>query len=827
MTRRKILGLAVGIVLALCLVSVVISEVSYFLSPARVNTPIVMIDVPRSGEKLAIGHAADVQAVARDSNEVTRIELWVDGRLERAQSSTRPGGISSLPLMASWRPSLPGSHNLTVRAFNVRGGRGMASIVVEAIPNADRDGDTTPDAVDACPDQPGMPATQGCAVATVGDGDGDGVPDPLDACLAEAGNSSADGCLDTDHDDVLNTSDSCPGQPGMAENNGCPAQGDLDSDDTPDAQDACPEEPGAVGLAGCPDRDGDSVPDRVDACPDEAGSSAQEGCPDRDSDTVRDTVDLCVDVPGVESNGGCPNSGAADSDGDGLQDDVDLSVNEAASAANGGSPPPGEGGDLNGNAIPDDVEAPQGETRLLGIIPLRGLLAVAYEGIPPPPPPKWLTIVEFQAIEFATDDVEFYSGVYCYAGLGGDSIRYPLAENDYLDRIGPRLWDISEHLGSQIVDADTEAGLQVTLHCNGVKLGAGGDRPVEIFDLGTFTITHSLLSWDGRIITMWPGREDPIEATVINASESPDSNHYFRIKYRLCLESCSTRGLPAPVLGQLNRGIGTELVYIYSGVEQEINGYKLYLNGSLLGYLPRTPSVYPVPEYIMRSCGRNLEFAVSAFRGNPFHPDAESPHSNTLEVEGVPCSHSVRITFESIHLPGDVYEDDEREEPGVVGPVYGTFWAYGGAPGSPEKTLKFDAADCSWQRCRGFRFAPDGEYRVQSILDWVGTRLSSCLNCSGFGYGYGGSFVDYVEVLLRSEEPLQVSGIIMDDDRSRRGGEPDTIFEGGRLFSEDEYLAGGHSYYMEQQGRTPSYITGSSNVTWIRVLLRFSVTEVP
>jgi hypothetical protein len=50
----------------------------------------------------------------------------------------------------------------------------------------DRDGDGVPDAVDACPDQPGVehsdPKVNGCP-----DSDNDGLPDSIDACPREPG----------------------------------------------------------------------------------------------------------------------------------------------------------------------------------------------------------------------------------------------------------------------------------------------------------------------------------------------------------------------------------------------------------------------------------------------------------------------------------------------------------------------------------------------------------------------------------------------------------------------------------------------------------------
>ncbi len=59
------------------------------------------------------------------------------------------------------------------------------------------------------------------------------------------------------------------------------------------------------------DRDGDNIPDTCDQCPDDPGP-APSGCPleDRDEDTIPDPVDQCPDTPesrnGFEDQDGCP-----------------------------------------------------------------------------------------------------------------------------------------------------------------------------------------------------------------------------------------------------------------------------------------------------------------------------------------------------------------------------------------------------------------------------------------------------------------------------------------------------------------------------------------
>lgn len=87
----------------------------------------------------------------------------------------------------------------------------------------DRDGDTVPDLVDKCPDDPGKPVYFGCN--------------------------------DRDGDTVLDHEDDCPDTPGLVRLKGCPDKGtgDRDKDGTIDKDDLCPDTPGPKSNKGCPE----------------------------------------------------------------------------------------------------------------------------------------------------------------------------------------------------------------------------------------------------------------------------------------------------------------------------------------------------------------------------------------------------------------------------------------------------------------------------------------------------------------------------------------------------------------------------------------------
>lgn len=137
------------------------------------------------------------------------------------------------------------------------------------------------------------------------DRDGDGIYDKDDACPDNAGPKATNGCPDTDGDGVLDKDDLCPDVAGLAEFQGCP---DTDGDGVADKDDACPDVAGLKSLNGCPDTDGDGITDKEDKCPDVKGPKENAGCPwpDRDGDGVLDKDDKCPDVKGTVANNGCP-----------------------------------------------------------------------------------------------------------------------------------------------------------------------------------------------------------------------------------------------------------------------------------------------------------------------------------------------------------------------------------------------------------------------------------------------------------------------------------------------------------------------------------------
>ena len=113
--------------------------------------------------------------------------------------------------------------------------------------------------------------------------------------------------LDRDGDGVLDAVDRCPDTPGLASLQGCP---DRDGDGIADIDDKCPDVAGIARYQGCPipDTDKDGINDELDKCPTVPGIARYQGCPipDTDGDGVNDEEDKCINEKGPASNFGCP-----------------------------------------------------------------------------------------------------------------------------------------------------------------------------------------------------------------------------------------------------------------------------------------------------------------------------------------------------------------------------------------------------------------------------------------------------------------------------------------------------------------------------------------
>ena len=620
MTMGQKVLIVMGLFALLCVVSAAGVAAWYILKPDP-NPPVVTIETPSHNEKVEAGAMVSVRSTARgEGSKVARMELWVNGELQAVAASPSAEGSSPFPFMKQWHARTGGSHTLIVRAFNVAGESGQATVVVTVEEVSDRDGDGIRDEEDQCPDEAGPSSTNGCP-----DRDGDGIRDADDACPDEYGFPENDGCPneptaeDRDGDGIVDDDDACPDEPGPVNTDGCP---DADGDGVPDAEDDCPTEQGFPEANGCiPDRDGDGVPDAVDQCPDTPGSPDAGGCPDRDDDTVADDMDMCPDDPGPVDNDGCPFPDAGD--------------------------PPDPDDDSGAPAGPGDGVGP-GDMGDGGV--------TATETV-------WVTLQGKHAE--VRDD---YEGVYGALAVDGLPVsRVPEDPLAYIDPMGAKLWDLEAVLGgANSLMMAVPVGDDLPVQAEGYGIPDMTDIATEVV-LGTIEEMHP---WaDG-----WS--ETPV--TYVPRSGGGEGGAWLELEYIIGPPDAGE--LPAPfnlvvVEVPMFPDPDHRIMWEWEG-DVDIDGFRIYRNGNLWVTVadPDTRSRSIPLVYYEPPCGELYEYTVMAYRGD-VASGLESLPSNPFAVEGEPCDLEATVTFLSVDtgcLP-------MVSECGVFGsgtsPAFGEFWA--------------------------------------------------------------------------------------------------------------------------------------------------------
>jgi len=83
--------------------------------------PTVVVSSPANLTEVQVGVDVEVVSTATDAKGVTRVELAVDGVLFSTETSTSPQGETSWTVTQTWVATAPGTHNLTVTAYNAAG----------------------------------------------------------------------------------------------------------------------------------------------------------------------------------------------------------------------------------------------------------------------------------------------------------------------------------------------------------------------------------------------------------------------------------------------------------------------------------------------------------------------------------------------------------------------------------------------------------------------------------------------------------------------------------------------------------------------------------
>lgn len=116
MNVPRLRNLALLLVITLLVAGTVACEIGG--GPSK---PTIVITAPTSDAEFEEGEEVTVLSSANDAAGIARVELYVDGELYRTDSSPSPEGEESLAMAQTWVAEEPGTHTLSVIAYNVDG----------------------------------------------------------------------------------------------------------------------------------------------------------------------------------------------------------------------------------------------------------------------------------------------------------------------------------------------------------------------------------------------------------------------------------------------------------------------------------------------------------------------------------------------------------------------------------------------------------------------------------------------------------------------------------------------------------------------------------
>lgn len=105
------------------------------------SKPTVSIQAPANGSVFREGEDVAVQSTSKDSTGVVRVELSVDGAAVHSDAPPVPQGQISFTLLQTWK-AVPGTHTLSVRAFNASGAASDPALVSVTVAPASTAGST-------------------------------------------------------------------------------------------------------------------------------------------------------------------------------------------------------------------------------------------------------------------------------------------------------------------------------------------------------------------------------------------------------------------------------------------------------------------------------------------------------------------------------------------------------------------------------------------------------------------------------------------------------------------------------------------------------------
>ena len=335
----------------------------------------------------------------------------------------------------------------------------------------------------------------------------------------------------------------------------------------------------------------------------------------------------------------------------------------------GGEPEPGDA-----IVVPDDEpieeEAPGGggEPPLPeSDEPLGDWVFPLFELFTPPPGNATLRL-EIPALQTG----ESFDSLHCYVSLANSLPQwYPDLDNDQATdesfEADIHGWWITDDIlvgnSAPIISWPGDQPLPLSIACVGVSGG------LEAVELGVIALDIPPEDWDGT--------------SKDQESDGEGGHLYLRTQVtQLSGDPRNTPKYPDPFLTKptnvrLNEEEHTLEWDFEADEDEEITGFRIYLNGNLQWAVPVDARSTRLPsEWFRPPCAWTYTFGVTAYRIDfPDGPESDPPSTYDLAQPREGCMRIMRVTFlelETFDL-GDDGRDEDRH--GDVGPAYGTFYA--------------------------------------------------------------------------------------------------------------------------------------------------------
>lgn len=328
-------------------------------------------------------------------------------------------------------------------------------------------------------------------------------------------------------------------------------------------------------------------------------------------------------------------------------------------------PPPPGGGDP-----PADVGVAPGSADLLvgWVHSVFQNLPEEGEGLP--------AMLRLEVVRLQTS--QGFDSLHCYVGLADGSPQwFPDTDGDQTTDesfapLGGGLWEVEPYPAGEAAPTVTwpnNQPLPVNISC--VGMAGGGTDAVE---LGRMELSIPRENWDGvRRTEGADGEGGHIELEYVVTRD--DSPHGIPI----ILDP--TMNVPTNVrLDEANDLLLWD--YVPQVGENAINGFHIYLNGSLQWSVPPEARETSLPEeWFQIPCGMTYTYEVEAYRLVAEEPYSYESARGEVELhqETEDCTRTVQVIFTTLETFYLGTDGDHEQRTGDVGPPYGDFSANEGA----------------------------------------------------------------------------------------------------------------------------------------------------